>query len=75
MSPARFRLQELIDERGMTQAELATTSGVSLSTVNRMCRNATKQASLDTLDRIARALGVAPGALIESTAEPSRRRR
>lgn len=72
MSPLRFRLQQLIDERGTSQSELARTSGVSFATVSRICRNKTSQVSLATLDRLAKALGISAGKLIE--AEPDKRR-
>lgn len=64
---ARFRLQELIDQRGTSQRALARDSGVSFATISRMCRNVTAQVSLDTLARLACALGddVAPGDLVE----------
>ena len=77
MSPARFRLQELIDERGTTQSQLSRDSGVSFPTISRMCRNATAQVSLETLDKLARALQVKPGdIIIESTDRgPSRSRK
>lgn len=67
MSPAEFRLQELIDEHGTTQSALARDSGVSFATINRMCGNVTAQVSLETLDKLARALGVEPGDLIRGT--------
>lgn len=67
-----FRLRELLEKRGITQSELARLSGVSFATINRLCTNATAQVSLDTLDRIANALGVEPGDLIAR--DPKRRR-
>ena len=48
----------------MSQSELARRSGVSFVTVNRMCGNKTEGVSLDTLDKLATALGVEPGDLI-----------
>ena len=63
---ARFRLVELLERAGLTQTELARRSGVSLVTVNAMCRNRTDGVKLETLDRLARALGVEPGELIAS---------
>lgn len=48
----------------MTQTELANSSGVSLTTINAMMHNKTRQVSLDTLDKLARALDVAPGDLL-----------
>ena len=62
---ARFRLAQLLEERGMSQSELARRSGITFATINAMTRNRTTGVQLDTLDRLARALGVEPGALIE----------
>lgn len=73
MSPLRFRLQELIDEAGTTQSELARKSGVSFSTISKMCRNASAQVSLATLDALSSALGKDPGDLIERVVEKKRR--
>lgn len=71
MSPARFRLQELINEKGTSQSELSRTSGVSYQTISRMCRNVTGQVSLETLDKLAEALEVDMGELLGR--EPKRR--
>lgn len=60
-----FRLRELLAEHGLTQAEAAALAGVGVQTVSRLCRNATAQVSLDTLDRLATALGVTPADLLE----------
>lgn len=62
--PTEFRLSEILESRGFSQAELARTSGVGLRTISRLFRNETEQVSLITLDRLARALGVEPGELI-----------
>jgi DNA-binding Xre family transcriptional regulator len=69
VSLVRFRLQELIDEKGTSQSALSRDSGVSFTTISRMCRNVTNQVSLETLGRLAKSLGgdVAPGDLIEFT--------
>ena len=63
--PVRFRLRELIEAAGISQSELARTSGVSFATVNRMCTNATKQVSLNVLDQLADVLHVSVGELFE----------
>jgi transcriptional regulator with XRE-family HTH domain len=71
MSPARFRVRELVEESGLGQSELARRAGISFATVNRLCQNATGQVSLETLDKLAIALGeslgrsIEPGELIE----------
>lgn len=66
---ARFRLDELLkrppEDGGMSQSELARRSKVSLVTINSIANNRTAQVKLETLDRIARALGCEPGDLIE----------
>jgi putative transcriptional regulator len=61
----RFRLRELLESRGLSQRELAARSGVSPTTINRMCANLTAQVSLATLDAISDVLGVQPGTLLE----------
>jgi DNA-binding Xre family transcriptional regulator len=61
----RFRLAELLAAAEMSQRELARKSGVTLVTINRMCGNHTEGVTLQTLDKLARALGVEPGELIE----------
>jgi DNA-binding Xre family transcriptional regulator len=68
---ARFRLAELIEQAGTNQSELARRSGVSLVTINAIANNRTRQVKLETLDRLAEALGVEPGDLLER--EPKRR--
>ena len=68
----RFRLAELLERRGLSQAELVRLSGVSQRTVTRLCGNQTGQVSLAILERLATALGVDPGDLI---AGPGKRRK
>ena len=77
MEIVRFRLQELIDAKGTSQSALSRESGVSFTTISRMCRNVTAQVSLETLGRLARALGddVDPGDLLEFTPAARRAKR
>ena len=63
--PVRFRLEEVLADREMTQTELARLSGVSLVTVNAMKQNRTKQVSLQTLDKLCGVLKCEPGELLE----------
>jgi transcriptional regulator with XRE-family HTH domain len=72
---ARFRLRELLERRGISQSDFAKQAGLSFATVNRLCTNATGQVSLDTLDRVATALGVEIGDIIEQDAKRKRRKR
>lgn len=62
----RFRLGEILEERGLSQSELARQSGVTFVTINRMCANATKGVTLTTIDRLVKALKVEPGELFVS---------
>ncbi|HEU4649018.1 MAG TPA: helix-turn-helix transcriptional regulator [Gemmatimonadales bacterium] len=80
-----FRLQELLEESGLSQRELAARAGVSPTTVNRMCTNRSDQVHLDTLDAISEVLSdvlskrrgtpvrIEPGDLL--TRVPGRKRR
>jgi putative transcriptional regulator len=70
--PTRFRVHELLGD--LSQRELAKRSGVSPTTINRMCGNLTAQVSLATLDAIAEVLGVEPGELIEREGAKRKRR-
>ena len=78
---AKFRLAELLEEAGLSQRELATRSGVSPTTINRMANNLTGQVSLRTLDSLARALSevgrkrIRPADLIEDVPEKGKRER
>lgn len=69
--PTRFRLLDVLEERQLSQRELARRSGVSPTTINRMCANLTAQVSLATLDALAKVLDVEPGELLER--EPKKR--
>jgi DNA-binding Xre family transcriptional regulator len=62
--PTVFRLRRILEVRQISQRELSRLSGVSMATINRMCTNATRQASLHSLDRLAKALAVEPGDLL-----------
>lgn len=73
----RFRLDAVLAglKEPMSQSELSRRSGISMTTINAMALNKTKQVSLATLDAISAVLGVDPGSLIEREAPPARRKR
>lgn len=71
--PVRFRLDQVLEERSLSQTELSRRSGVSLVTVNAIKQNRTRQVSLETLDKLCEALACEPGDLLER--EPPKRRR
>lgn len=64
VSPLSIQIKPLREAKGWTQAELAEQAGVSRITVNRIEQGNHKTIDLEVLDRIAKALGVAPGLLI-----------
>ncbi len=78
--PARFRLDALLEEAGLSQRELALRSGVSPTIVNRIAQNLAKQVALKTLDALSEVLSKAigrridPGDLIERVEKGKRGR-
>lgn len=70
--PSRFRLNEIVDERGIALRELARLSGVTYPTVSSIYHNRAKGVVLSTLDKLAEALGVSVFDLIQPA--PSRKR-
>ncbi len=76
MTPVTFRIQELRQAKGWSQAELARRSGVPQPTISRMEQGTTSAVSLDNLERLGDALGCDPGYLIvKRPGEPQRRKR
>lgn len=57
----------------MSQSELSRRSGVSMTTINSIALNKTKQVSLATLDALCGALGVEPGELLEREGKRKRK--
>lgn len=58
MTPTYIRLREVRERAGLTQVELAEASGVPQSTISRLETGYTRAVDLDTLDRLALALGL-----------------
>lgn len=63
----RLRIREVRQLRGLTQAELAERADVRRATVSQLERGESKAVYFDVLDRLARALDIAPALLIEET--------
>lgn len=62
----RLRLKELLEEKHVSRGKLSRMSDVSLMTINRMCNNPTTYSpTLDTLQKIAKALNVTVSDLYE----------
>jgi transcriptional regulator with XRE-family HTH domain len=63
---ARLRVAEIAKAKGYTQKRLAEESHNAPGTINRYWNNYGKQVNLDTLEGIARALGVSLHELIDT---------
>jgi transcriptional regulator with XRE-family HTH domain len=72
MTPLQLQIRTLRDQQGLTQAELAAAAGVSRATINRIETGRSRTVDLDMLEKVARALGVAPQLLLAD--QPRRRR-
>jgi transcriptional regulator with XRE-family HTH domain len=72
--PVRLRLRELRMAKGLTQVELAERSGLQQSLISYLEAGKAQGVKFDTLERLARALGVDAALLIEYTPERGRGR-
>lgn len=63
----RFRLKELLEERGWTAYRLAQESGLTVPAAYRLASadSTLRRLDLDTLDVLCRVLDVTPGELLE----------
>lgn len=61
----RLRVKEVADDKGMNMSKLSRVSDVSFSTIKRIFNNPQKPVGIDTLHKIAKALGVSTSDLIE----------
>lgn len=66
----RSRLGRLMKDKGVTEADLSKQAGVARNTVRALARNASTRVDFETLEKIARALGVRPLELLEETETP-----
>lgn len=73
MSPIRVRLRELRQARGWSQQELGERAAVKQATISELETGKTQRADFAVLDRLAGALQVSIGELLER--EPDARRR
>lgn len=70
----RFRLRELLAERGMSQTELQTRSRLAYSTVNDLYNNKPRRVELETLDILCDVLECSIADLLERVPEKKRGR-
>lgn len=59
------KIMEILELRGMTQSELAKKANISKGVLNEICNNKRTSAMLDTVLKIAKALGIRAAYFIE----------
>jgi len=70
----RFRLRELLADRGMSQTELQTRSRLAYSTVNDLYNNKPRRVELETLDVLCDVLDCSIADLLERIPDKKRSR-
>ncbi len=60
----RLRVREVAESKGINMSKLSRMSDVSFSTIKRLFRNPYEPVGIDTLHKIAKALGVPTSELI-----------
>lgn len=65
----RLRIKEVAREKGVGMGKLQRTADVAYNTVKRMFRDPYYITTTETLGKIAKALGVPPGTLIEEVSD------
>jgi putative transcriptional regulator len=56
--PVRLRLREILEERGISQRELARRMNIRSSTVSHLCSDKVNAAYFDTLEQICKTLEI-----------------
>ncbi len=64
---ARLRVQEVAKEKGISMGKLSRIADVSYRTIRLIYKDPTRDVSLNTLEKLAKALGVSIADLIEET--------
>ncbi|HVB22417.1 MAG TPA: helix-turn-helix transcriptional regulator [Ktedonobacteraceae bacterium] len=62
----RLRVKEIAQQKGIGQGKLARMSDIDVKTMQKIFKHPTSIVTTETLDRIAKALGVDASELIES---------
>ena len=65
----RLRVKEVARKRGFSMGKLQRDADVAYNTVKRMYKNPYHVITTETLGKLARALGVPPGELIEEVSD------
>jgi transcriptional regulator with XRE-family HTH domain len=67
MAPLRLRVRELREALGLSQVQLAEQTGIRRATLIAIEQGRTSRVDFEVLEKLGRALGVAPGLLIVET--------
>ncbi len=70
----RLRVKEVARKRGFSMGKLQRDADVAYNTVKRMYKNPYHVITTETLGKLARALGVPPGELIEEISDDESQR-
>lgn len=65
----RLRIKEIAKEKGISMGKLQRDADVAYNTVKRMFKDPYYITTTETLGKLARALGVSPGELIEEVSD------
>jgi DNA-binding Xre family transcriptional regulator len=65
----QLRVAELLEERGITQEELAEKADLHITTVGRLVRDANDHIALETIRKVCVALDVTPNDIFSYTSE------
>jgi DNA-binding Xre family transcriptional regulator len=68
----RLRVKEIAQQKGISMGKLQRDADVAYNTVKRMFKDPYYITTTETLGKLARALGVSPGALLEEVSDESR---
>lgn len=68
----RLRIKEVARKKGVSMGKLQRDADVAYNTVKRMYKNPYHVITTETLGKLARALGVPPGELIEEVSDETR---
>lgn len=74
MSPIRVRLRELREAKGLSQEALGEAAGVRQATISELESGRKQRLDFGILERLADALGVEPGELLERDGKRKRSR-
>jgi DNA-binding Xre family transcriptional regulator len=67
----RLRVKEMARQKGFSMGKLQREADVAYNTVKRMYKNPYHVVTTETLGKLAKALGVPPGELIEEVSDTS----